>query len=104
MSSMRLPRIAAKPFLSECFQILRPDLLLVPAELGEIAPRLDAGVVQVVEPDADPVVADRLQREDADMTAARDDGLLPRPMPHHFRRRALDAQQLRRIAELRAVV
>src|SRR5689334_21080936 len=74
------------------------------AEAVEIAPGVDAGVVHVVELDPDRVIADRLDRHDADMAAAGDQLLLARPVALHFSRRTLDPQQLGRKAELGAVV
>src|SRR3979411_1655372 len=62
----RLPREAA---LGQGLQIVGPELVLGPAELIEIGPGEDAGIVEVVEFDADGVIAHRLQRQDPDMGA-----------------------------------
>ena len=52
--------------------------------------------MQVVEVDADGVIADRLDIQDADMAAAGDDGLLARTVALDLRRRAFDPQKLGR--------
>ena len=72
---------------------------MLDAELIEISPRVDPGVVQIVEGDAHRVIADRLQSDDSDMCTAGDQGLLPGSVPLHLGRRALDPQILGRQAE-----
>src|SRR5215472_1890256 len=69
-------RLARQPARGERLQIVRPELVLLQAELIEIGPGEDAGVVEIVELDPDGVVAHRLQCQDAHMGAARDDLLL----------------------------
>ena len=96
--------IAAEAVLGQRVEIALPDPVLVAAEIVEIAPGEDAGIVHVVELDADGVMADRLDRHDADIAPARDDGLLARAMAMHFRRRAFHAQQFRRVLVGIAVV
>ena len=74
----------------------RPALGVAVGELAQIGPAVDAGIVPVVENDADGVVADRLDVDDVHVPAAADDLLLARPMSLHLGRRALDAQVLGR--------
>src|SRR5439155_14891917 len=97
-------RIAAETLLLQRLQVRDEYLMGVLAEAVEIAPGVDASIVQVVELDADGVVADRLDAHDADMAAAGDDGLLAGAVALHLGGGTLDPQQLGRIAELRIVV
>src|SRR5262249_34780598 len=92
------------PLLFQRLQIRTEDLVRMLTEAVEVAPSVDAGVVQVVELDADGVVADRLDAHDADMAAAGDDGLLSGAVALDFRRGAFDPAQAGGILELRAVV
>jgi hypothetical protein len=73
-------------------------------ELVEVIPRIDPGVVQIVEFNPDGVIADRFQLHDPDMGAAVDQSLLPRTVPLHLRGWALDAQILGGKAKVAAVV
>src|SRR5579875_3253316 len=97
-------RPAGETPLGESLKIAPPALLVFDAELIEIAPRIDAGVVPVVESDAHGVIADRFDRDNADVGAAGNDGFLAGAMPLHLGRRALDAQILGRQAEMAAVL
>src|SRR5260370_30613335 len=81
-------RFAAEAALGEGGEVVAPALMLLDAELVEIVPGKDAGVVQIVEFDPDRVIADRLQFEDADMGALADDPLLPGAVPLQFGRPA----------------
>src|SRR5579883_2117131 len=85
-------------------EIIAPAAFLLQAELTQIAPGIDAGVVEIVELDADSVIADRLDLENADLGAAMDELFLARPVPLHFGGRALDAEILGREAKPRAVI
>src|SRR3546814_15985187 len=76
-------RIARQPLAFQRLQIGVPARVLLAAQLVKIAPAIDAGVVQVVELDADRVVADRLDAHDADMAAAGHGLLLVRRMALH---------------------
>src|SRR5690606_7564844 len=80
VSSLR-PGIALQAAFLDLGEILRPQRLAVAADLVEVLPRVDAGVVQVVERDADRVVADRLELENAYVLAAGHDLLLRGPVP-----------------------
>src|SRR5579864_901052 len=85
--------IAAQSAIEQRRLIGGPAFDMGVAELAQIRPAVDAGVVLVVEDDADGVVADRLDRHDLHVAPARDDLLGRRPaMAHHLGRRALDAQ------------
>src|SRR5260370_31927415 len=75
------PRFAAEAAGGEGGEVVAPALMLLDAELVEVVPGKDAGVVQIVELDPDRVVADRLQFEDADMGALGADHLVARPVP-----------------------
>src|SRR5439155_7051242 len=97
-------RLAAQAASGEGGEVGGPALIVFDAELVEVIPGIDPGVVQVVELDPDRVIADRLDFEDADMGAFGDDDLLVRPMALDFGRRALDPQIFGREAELAAVV
>src|SRR5258708_37788620 len=96
--------LAAETVCGEGVEIAAPALLVFEAELVEIGPGIDPGVVEIVEGDAHRVVADRLQRDDPDMGAAGDQCLLPGSMTLDFGRRAFDAQILGRETELATVV
>src|SRR6516164_5506026 len=85
--------IAAQPAIEQRGLIGGPALGVGVAELAQVGPAVDAGVVLVVEHDADGVVADRLDRHDLHMAAARYDLLGRRSaMTHHLGRRAFDPQ------------
>src|SRR5262245_62044524 len=100
----RRSRVAAQAAVEQSGEVGVPLLLLGGAELVEVGPAEDAGVVLVVEADTDGVVADRLDLLDAHMAAAGDDLLLVRPVALHLGRRALDPQVLGRVAEGAAVI
>ena len=99
----RPSRLAAEARL-ERGEIVAPALVVLAAELVEIVPGIDAGVVQIVEDDAHGVIADRLDGDDADMGAPGDQRLLAGAVALHLGRRAFDAQIFRRQAKPRAVV
>lgn len=96
--------IAAKSFSFKGIQVALPKFILADAVIIERVPGEDAGVMEIVELDADGVVADRFDLEDTDVAAAGDDGLLAGRVALDFRRRAFDPQQLRRQREAPAVV
>src|SRR5258708_25071257 len=85
-------RLAAEAALLQLVEIGAPALLLFDAELVEIGPGKDAGIVEIVEFDADRVIADRLDGKDADMGTAVDKLFLRRIVALHLGRRALDAE------------
>ena len=66
------------------------------AELGQIRPREQAGIVAVVEHDAHRVVADRPQLLDLDVALLRHRHALARTVPLHLRRRARHPQHFGR--------
>src|SRR5512147_1086189 len=99
LARLRIPALA-EPL--QRVEIGLPAGILVPAELVEIFPAVDAGVVQVVEHETHGVIANRLDLHDADMAAAGDHGLLAGAVTLHLGRRALDAQQLGGQAEAAA--
>src|SRR6185503_8044648 len=74
------------------------------SQFAQEAPRIDAGVVAVVEQDADGVVADRLDRVDADVLFADHRRAADPAVALRLSRRRLDAQQLRGKAQRLAVV
>src|ERR1700722_17042553 len=63
--------IAAEPFGVQRRQIIPPAPLLLTAELVQILPGIDPGIVQIVEQNANGVMADGLDRHDADMPTSR---------------------------------
>jgi hypothetical protein len=73
-------------------------------ELMEITPGVNAGIMQIVEGDADGVITDWFEADDPDMGAAMHQCLLSRTMPLHLGRRALDAKILGRKAEAASIV
>ena len=81
-----------------------PDGVLVDAEAAQIRPAEDAGVVEVVEPDADGVIADRLDLEDADLAASGDDGFFLAAVALDLGGRALDPEQFGGVGDRQAVV
>src|SRR3954465_4066679 len=88
-----MSRIAAETVEQERRLIGGPALLIGVAELAKVGPAVDAGVVLVVEHDANGVVTDRFDRSDLHMPPAADDLLGPRSaMALHFRRWALHPQ------------
>src|SRR6185295_9076563 len=96
--------VAVDAFLGEALLVLPPELVLLRAEEVEVVPREDAGVVAVGEARQDRVVADRLERRDLDVALAGLQDLLARPVALDLRRRRVDAHQLERNPEARAVV
>src|SRR5262249_48921037 len=97
-------RLAAQPVRRQAVEIIAPALLLLHAELVEIAPGINPGIVEIVEDDANGVIADRFEADDPDMSAAVDQCLLPSTVPLHLGRRTLDSQILGRKLKPAAVV
>src|SRR5215208_2050365 len=89
-------RVAAQPAIEQGGLVGGPLFGVAVAELAQVRPAIDAGVVAIIEHDADGVVADRLDGGDLHMAAAGYDLLLAGSMALHFGRRALDAQILGR--------
>ncbi len=73
--------LAAQAIPRQRIDIRAPAFLVLDAELMEIGPRIDPGIVQIVKYDAHGVIADRLEADDPDMSAARNQCLLPGPCP-----------------------
>ena len=69
-------RFARQAVSGEPLQIGVPQFLLPLAQLVEIGPGINTGIVKIVEQDAHGVVADRLQAGDPDLGAAGDQLLL----------------------------
>src|SRR5512132_3041308 len=90
---MRQRGFPAQSTVCQGIEIGPPDPLLILAQGVEPVPGVEAGVVAVVEADADRVRADRLDARDADMPLAGADRLPLRVVAPHLRRRALDAEQ-----------
>src|SRR5579871_5244735 len=76
--------------------ISRPFRLAIAAQLVQIGPTVQTGIVPVVENDPCRIVADRLDRHDPDMPFARYDLLLGGGMALHFGAWRLDAKILGR--------
>jgi hypothetical protein len=81
-----------------------PQLGLVGAQVVQVGPGEDAGVVAVGEARLHRVVADGRHLVDADVALAGLQHFLPRSVTLHLGRRRVHAHQLERDAELRAVV
>src|SRR6185436_10256074 len=96
--------IAAQPAIEQGRLVCRPALGVGVAKLAQVGPAVDAGVVLVVEGDADGVVADRFDGNDLHVTTAGYD-LLGRgsAMAHHFGRRTFDAEIFGRQVDFLAV-
>src|SRR6266851_863378 len=84
--------VAAQSAIEQGGLVGGPALGIGVAELAQIGPAEDPGIVLVVEQDTNGVVADRLDRGDFHVTAAGDDLLLAGPVALHFGRGAFDAQ------------
>ena len=74
-------------------QVILPQFVLALAVIIERVPRKNAGIMQVVELEANGVIADRFDLHDADVAAARNDGFLARTMTLNLGRRAFHTQQ-----------
>src|SRR5712692_4827761 len=96
--------LSAQSVRREPVEIVAPAFLVLDTKLVEIAPGVDPGVVEIVEGDANRVVADRLEPDHPDMGPPGHQRFLPRPVPLHLGRRALDPQILGRKAKSAAVV
>ena len=75
-------------------EVLAPALFVLDTELVKIIPRINPGVVQIVEFNPDGVIADRFQLHDPDMGAAVDQRLLSHTVALNLGGRAFDAQIL----------
>ena len=71
---LRPSRLAAQPPFFECIEVGLPEVLLLLADAVEPIPGVEAGVVAIVEADADGVGSDGLDPLDADILLAGDDG------------------------------
>src|SRR5262249_36769997 len=96
--------IAAEPLRLQRGKVGLPARGLLAAELVQIFPGIDAGVVQIVEDEAYGVVADRLDAKNAHMPATSDDLALAGSVALHLRAGALYAKILGGELESRAVV
>src|SRR5690606_32247727 len=96
--------IAAEASGSQRFQISLPDLVLALAEFTEIAPGVDACLVEIVEDQSDRVIPLGPDLHDADVTSAGDDRLLPWAVPHYLGGRTLHPKELGGQGERLAVV
>src|SRR4029453_18991923 len=72
--------IAAQPAIEQGSLVSGPLFGVAVAGVGQVRPAVDAGVVTVVEYDADGVMADRLDRGDLHMATAGHDLLLAGPV------------------------
>src|SRR5690348_11908658 len=97
-------RLATEATRGERCEVGGPALLLLDPKLIEIIPGIDPGIVQVVELDADGVIADRFKIDDADLRALRNDDFLARPVALDFGRGAFDTQIFGRQAEVLPIV
>ena len=88
--------VAAQSLGLEFGEIGRPAFRMSVGKLGEIIPTVDAGIVQVVETEADGVVADRLDLQDLDRTLAARHLALAVAVSAYLGAGAVDAQIFRR--------
>src|SRR5215469_15197743 len=96
--------LPGKSLRGQTVEILAPAFLMFYAELVEVIPRIDPGIVEIVEGDTDSVIADRFNTDDADMGPTVHERLLSRTMALHFGGWALDTQILRGQGKMAAVV
>src|SRR5438876_10408248 len=85
--------IAARTGRGEPRQISLPQLVLPLAQIVQIVPGVDAGVVTVGELRPDGVVADRLEFRDRDFALADLQRFLAGPVPAHIRRGRVNAEE-----------
>jgi hypothetical protein len=78
-------------------------LFVFAAQLVQVAPRVQAGVVPVIEYEPHGIVADRFDFRDLDIVFANLQRLLPGPMTANLGRRRVDAQVFKRQLERRTV-
>src|SRR5436309_2159226 len=95
--------IAARTGRGEPRQISLPQLVLPLAQIVQIVPGVDAGVVTVGELRPDGVVADRLEFRDRDFALADLQRFLAGPVPAHIRRGRVNAEEFVGQTEVRAV-
>src|ERR1700693_3534938 len=97
-SDSGLSFMAARPvpggpaILPPRFQIRSPFRALLAAKFVQVVPAEQAGIVAIVETDAHRVIADRLERVDANVLLAHDDLLCACAMTLNFGARRFDAQ------------
>src|SRR6185312_8805380 len=96
--------LAALSRLREAREVRPPVRLALRAELVQVFPRVDAGVVPVAEDELQRIDPDRLDRLDAHLLLAGLQHLLARPVSAHLRRGRVDAQVFARQLEAAAVV
>src|SRR5512138_3861065 len=84
-------------------EVVLPQRCLVDAEVVQVLPRIDAGVVAVRKEQIDAVKTDRLGGIDQHLTLADLQHFLPGSVAAHFGRRRIDAQELERQLEMRTV-
>src|SRR5690349_12113840 len=86
--SVRSPpsRLAAEAFVLEGGEVVGPAFIVLGAELVQVIPGVNPGVVEIVELDAHRVIADRFEIDDPDMGALADDRLLPGAVALQFGR------------------
>ena len=97
-------RFAAESVGGEAVEVFTPALFVLDAELIEVGPGIDPGVMQIVEGDAHSVVPHRLQPDDTDMRASGNQGLLARTVSLDLGRWALDTKLFGRETKPGAVV
>src|SRR5437588_138497 len=86
---------SARPAL----EVARPLRLAFVAELVQVLPRVEPGVVSVVEDELHGVLPHRLDGPDPDVLFAEHQHLLPGAVPFHLRRRGVHPQVLERQLE-----
>src|SRR5580693_8992183 len=80
--------------LLQACKVIGPQFVPVPAQVVEIVPGIDAGVVAVGEAWLHSVIADRFESADLDAALAGLQHFLPRPMPAYFGGGRMHSQEL----------
>ena len=53
-------RVAAQPFFFKVFKIIAPNLIFMATDVIKVLPAIDAGIVEIVELDANGIISDWL--------------------------------------------
>src|SRR5690606_31246834 len=99
-----IDRIAFRARFFEALQIVLPHHILMLAELAQVFPGVDAGVVAIVEEQLDAVMADGFELGQFDEALTHLQHFLARAVTTHFGRRRMDTQKLGRQRETLAVL
>lgn len=87
--------LARQTFFIQLGQVDRPSFAILGTEIMEILPRVDAGIMHVVEANSHGIVADGVNLHDRDRLLASDSLALVRAVSLDFRAGAADAEIFR---------